>query len=84
MNPYFEITEQNILFRGVIYEHEYIVYCINGRVNVNTSYTMTGNGVYRCCIYYNRKLCDTISEFERMSIDKIESQAYGSYMDGAR
>lgn len=83
MNPYFEITEQNILFKGVIYEHEYIVYCINNSVNVNTEYRMIGKGLYRCCIYYDRKLCDTISEFNGMDKNEIESQAYGSYMDGA-
>lgn len=46
MNPYFEITEQNILFRGVIYEHEYIIYCINNSVSINTEYRMIGKGLY--------------------------------------
>lgn len=39
--------------------------------------------MYNCCSYYDRKLCDTISKFEEMSKEKIESQAYGSWMDGA-
>jgi len=81
-NPYFEISEQNIIFRGVVSGHEYIVYCTNQSVNVNTDFRIIRKGLYNCCAYYDRKLCDTISEFGRMSKEKIESQAYNSWMDG--
>ena len=70
-SPYFQISEQNILSRGIEKNgHEYIVYYNNKR--------------YKCCIYYSRKLCDTISDLEKITKEEIERQAYGSWMDGAR
>lgn len=42
------------------------------------------SGVYKCVIYYDRKLCDTVEQFEKLTVAEIESKAYGSYMDGAR
>lgn len=83
MQPYFKISEQNIISHGIANGHEYIVYCLNKSVNVNTDFQII-NGMYQCCAYYDRKLCNTIEEFYNMSQKKIESQAYGSWMDGAR
>ncbi len=37
-NPYFQISEQDIIFHGVVSGHEYIVYYINQSVNVNTDF----------------------------------------------
>lgn len=83
LNPYFQISEQNVIFQGNVSGHEYIVYFINQSVHVNTDYQIIAKGMYRCCVYYDRKLCDTILEFKKMSKKKIESQAYNSWMDGA-
>jgi hypothetical protein len=33
---------------------------------------------------YTRRLCDTLDELREMPQDKIDGQAYGAYMDGAR
>ena len=79
---YFQISEQNIISRGIVSGHKYIVYYINQSVNVNTNFKVTDKGMYDCCAYYDRKLCNTISEFETMGKEKIESQAYNSWMDG--
>ena len=81
--PFFQISEANIISRGISNGHEYIVYCSDKGVNVNTDFKKINNDMYNCCSYYDRKLCDTISKFEEMSKEKIESQAYGSRMDGA-
>ena len=35
-------------------------------------------------MHYDRELCDTIEEYQNLSQEYIESQAYGSWMDGAR
>ncbi len=82
-NPYFQISEQNIILRGSVYGHNYIVYCLNQSVNVNTYYKNVGKDLYDCCAYYDRKLCRTVSEFQKMSKERIEAQAYNSWMDGA-
>ena len=81
--PFFQISEANIISRGISNGHEYIVYCSDKGVNVNTDFKKIGKDMYNCCSYYDRNLCDTISKFEEMSKEKIESQAYGSWMDGA-
>lgn len=84
-SPYFQISEQNILSRGIEKNgHEYIVYYNNKSVNVNTDFKSIGKNRYKCCIYYSRKLCDTISDLEKITKEEIERQAYGSWMDGAR
>ena len=41
-------------------------------------------GVYKCLIYYDCKLCETIEYFAELTVKIIEFQAYNSYMDGAR
>ena len=76
--PFFQISEANIISRGISNGHEYIVYCSDKSVNVNTDFKKINKDMYNCCSYYDRKLCDTISKFEEMSKEKIESQAYGS------
>ena len=37
-----------------------------------------------CDKSYDRGLCDAIEEYEKLNLKYIESQAYGSWMDGAR
>lgn len=68
-------------------DKKYVVYInINDprqKVRINTYY-LKENNVIKLCKYYDRGLCDTIEEYERLSIRYIETQAYGSWMDGAR
>ena len=68
--PFFQISEANIISRGISNGHEYIVYCSDKGVNVNTDFKKIGKDMYNCCSYYDRKLCDTISKFEEMSKGK--------------
>lgn len=42
------------------------------------------DNVMMLCKSYDRGLCDTIEEYEKLDLKYIESQAYGSWMDGAR
>lgn len=53
------------------------------KIRINTYYYET-NGMIKLCKHYDRGLCDTMEEYYNLSADYIESQAYGSYMDGAR
>ncbi len=46
-------------------------------------YLLQGEKV-RLCTHYDRGLCDTLEEYDRLPIEYIEEQAYGSWMDGAR
>ena len=52
-------------------------------IHINTYYIVEGD-VINLCKYYDRRLCDTIEEYKRLDESYIESQAYGSWMDGAR
>ncbi len=36
--PFFQISEANIISRGISNGHEYIVYCSDKGVNVNTDF----------------------------------------------
>lgn len=40
--------------------------------------------LHRFCRFYTRELCGTIDELREMPQDKIDEQAYGAYMDGAK
>lgn len=84
-DDFFEIGSGSIIDRGADRSgHDYIVYCSgNGSVRVNTYFT-NKNDNYSCCVFYDRKLCDNIEDYNDLSAEYIESQAYGSYMDGAR
>lgn len=53
------------------------------KVRINTYYNVEGDGI-NLCKYYDRGLCDTIEEYKKLDQSYIESQAYGSWMDGAR
>lgn len=65
----------------------YIVYIKREKgkneIHVNTHFNVK-NGVYKCMVYYDRKLCDTVEQFGKITVAEIESQVYGAYMDGAR
>lgn len=92
MKDYIEIKEENILLNGKTHkpwgEHRFIVYMSENnnrhRIRVNTDFYKISKGIYKCCIYYDRGLCNTIDEFRKLPIEVIENQAYGSWMDGAR
>lgn len=53
------------------------------KIHINTYYNKKEN-VIELCKHYDRELCDTIEEYEKLNLHYIESQAYGSWMDGAR
>lgn len=68
-------------------DKQYVVY-FNAKekrqkVRINTYYLKEDN-VIKLCRYYDRGLCDTIEEYEKLDSRYIEEQAYGSWMDGAR
>lgn len=88
MNEYFkEISAADIIkkgrtagFGGV----DYIIYIgSDKRVHINGDYRTEGKKSF-IGIHYDRRLCDTLDEYRSLDPDKIESQAYGAYMDGAR
>ena len=68
-------------------DKQYIVYISPGdprkKIRVNTYYLPQEEKV-RICTHYDRGLCDTLEEYEKLPIEYIEEQAYGSWMDGAR
>lgn len=53
------------------------------KVRINTDYFQNDN-VMMLCKSYDRGLCDNMEEYEKLDLKYIESQAYGSWMDGAR
>lgn len=85
MNALFEISAGSVIDRGTAHNgQEYIVYISgDGSVRVNTYFTPK-DGVYSCCVYYDRKLCGKAEEYPELTAEYVESQAYGSFMDGAR
>lgn len=68
-------------------DKQYIVYISPGdsykKIRVNTYYLPQGEKV-RICTHYDRGLCDTVEKYDKLPIEYIEEQAYGSWMDGAR
>lgn len=88
---FFILKKEEILLEGCTSEkygeHRYILYknIKDGQIHVNTEYCNSDQlkpEEIRCCKYYDRSLyTDSISN---ISEDTIESQAYGSWMDGAR
>ncbi len=86
MGAYFKIPEENILMFSSTREHSFIVYIniCKGDIRVNADFRKSDDGKYICCSFYDRPLCNTVSNFEKMTTEEIENQAYGAYMDGAR
>ncbi len=78
------IKESQMTEKGFC-DKKYVVYInINDprqKVRINTYY-LKGNNAIKLCKYYDRGLCDTIEEYERLNIRYIEAQVYGSWMDG--
>ena len=68
-------------------DKQYIVYLnpddSHEKIRVNTYYRLQGKTV-SLCTYYDRGLCDTLEEYNRLSVDYVERQAYNSWMDGAK
>lgn len=89
---FFKIRKENIILLGTTHkplgEHSFIVYADekneNRKIRVNTDFSESSNGIFSCCKYYDRGLCYNIEDFRKMTIEEIEQQAYGSWMDGAR
>lgn len=92
MNDFFEVSKKDVILsrctQPPLGEIEFIVYKKeNGKnpgIHVNTYFIEEKSDTYNCCCYYDRKLCNTIEELKNMTNDEINSQAYGSWMDGAR
>ncbi len=92
MRDYIELPMDKIIKESQTTEKrfcdkKYVVYInINDpkqKVHINTEY-FKENNVIKLCKYYDRGLCDTVEEYERLNIRYIEAQAYGSWMDGAK
>lgn len=92
MKDFIEISADNIIKEAKtedsrFCDKQYIIYIdpnhSHRKIRVNTYYLPKGTKV-SLCIYYDRGLCNTMEEYNRLPIEYIESQAYGSWMDGAR
>lgn len=69
------------------WDKQYIIYISPGdpreKIRVNTYYIPQGEKVC-ICTHYDRGLCNTLEEYDKLSVEYIEEQVYGSWMDGAR
>lgn len=92
MERYIAIQKENILKEDTTIMPEYcdkkyvIYYNLSDdrqKVRINTDYYKKDN-VIMLSKAYDRGLCDTIEEYKKLDLKYIESQAYGSWMDGAR
>ncbi len=92
VSDYIEIPADNIIKESKTKPpgycgKQYIVYISPGdarkKIRVNTHYLPQEEKV-RLCIHYDRGLYDTLEEYNKLPIEYIEEQAYGSWMDGAR
>lgn len=91
-SDFFDVKKENIIKSGVTGEafgkHRYIVYVSpkdkNWKIHINADFYEDDDGNYSCCLFYDRRVCRTTEELENITAEKIESQAYGAYMDGAR
>ena len=88
----FKVPVEDVILSGITtnpqYCHkEFIIYISRQPdckgIWVNTYYKLE-DGVYNCCTYYSRRICNSIEEFTMQTIGYIESLAYGAWMDGAR
>lgn len=92
MGNYIKLQLDNIIKEGKTTAPEYcnkkyVIYYnpkeTGRKVRINTDYYKNDN-VIKLCKSYDRGLCDTMEEYEKLDLKYIESQAYGSWMDGAR
>ena len=92
MGDFIEISADNIIKESRTEkpdrcDKQYIVYLSpddsHAKIRVNTYYRLQGKTV-SLCTYYDRGLCDTLEEYNRLPVDYVERQAYNSWMDGAR
>jgi hypothetical protein len=92
MSDFDEIPIDNVIaraqttFKGYC-DKQYIIYLnlesSGNKIRINTYY-LEKNDKIMLCKYYDRGLCNTMEEYYNLDISYIESQAYGSWMDGAR
>ncbi len=64
-------------------DKKYMIYDSGEKIHINACHSFQGEKA-RLCIHYDRKLCDTLEEYNHMPVEYIEAQAYGAWMDGAR
>lgn len=88
MFPYRNVAKKDVLLYGITHTslagRAFIVYPCGNEIRVNTDFQEKQNGILKCCLHYDRMLCRTIEEYRKLTIEEIESQAYGSWWDGAR
>lgn len=92
MSNYIELSIKNVLkesqttFSGYC-DTKYVIYINENdsrrKIRVNTYFKKYDDKI-SLCKYYDRGLCDTMEEYEKLDLHYIESQAYGAWMDGAR
>lgn len=92
MNDFIKISLDKVIKEGQTTvsgycDKKYVVYYNEKdkrqKIHINTYYFVKNN-VIELCRYYDRWLCDTIEDYNKLDVNYIESQAYGSWMDGAR
>lgn len=88
MFAYRSIPKKDVILYGTTHQslggRAFIVYPCGKEIRVNTEFEELPNGILKCCLHYDRMLCRTVEDYRRLTIDEIESQAYGAWMDGAR
>ncbi|MBE5933475.1 MAG: hypothetical protein E7263_08665 [Lachnospiraceae bacterium] len=92
MEDYIKIQLDNIITEGKTTARDYcdtryVIYYnpkeTRQKIRINTDYYPMDE-IMKLSKYYDRGLCDTMEEYEKLDIMYIESQAYGAWMDGAR
>lgn len=87
-----EITNATVLKEGQTTKPEYcgvryVIYVsmenMGQKIRINARFIPRGDKI-TIDRHYDRALCDTMDEYRRLSLDYIECQAYGAWMDGAK
>ena len=82
------IHQSGIITRGVSSKHSthpisYIVYNEGQRVMVCSDFESVGNGMICCSYGYDRILCNSLEEYNNLTQEQIEMEAYQAWMTGA-
>lgn len=88
MFHYRNVAKKDVILQGITPKSlagcQFIVYPCGNEIRINTDFQEKPDGRLKCCLHYDRMLCRTMEEYRKLTIEEIESQAYGSWMDGAR
>jgi hypothetical protein len=82
------IHQSGIIARGVSSKYSthpisYIVYNEGQRVMVCSDFESVGNGMICCSYGYDRILCNSLEEYNKLTQEQIEMEAYQAWMTGA-